>query len=65
VHEQKDLSDNPQFLISSALHWEAKHILTSWSYRWPCELFHEFRKQSASFETAQVCPEEAVKRHFR
>jgi hypothetical protein len=39
--------------------------LTSWSYRWSCELFHEFSKQSAGFEAAQVRKEEAVKRHFR
>lgn len=65
VHEQEDLSDKPRFLITSAIHWEAKRILTSWSYRWPCELFHEFSKQSAGFEAAQVRKEEAVKRHFR
>jgi hypothetical protein len=65
VHEQEDLSDKPRFLVTSALHWEAKRILTSWSYRWSCELFHEFSKQSAGFEAAQVRNEEAVKRHFR
>jgi hypothetical protein len=36
------------------LHWEAKRILTSWSYRWSCEIFHEFGKQSVGFEAAQV-----------
>jgi hypothetical protein len=65
VHEQEDLSDKPRFLVTSALHWEAKRILTSWSYRWTCELFHEFSKQSAGFEASQVRKEEAVKRHFR
>lgn len=65
VHEKKDLSDTPRFLITSALHWEAKRILVSWNYRWPCELFHEFSKQSTGFEAAQVRKEEAVKRHFR
>ena len=65
VHEQEDLSDKPRFLITSAIHWEAKRILTSWSYRWTCEIFHEFSKQSAGFEASQVRKEEAVKRHFR
>jgi hypothetical protein len=65
VHQKEDLSDKPRFLITSALHWEAKRILTSWSYRWPCELFHEFSKQSAGFEAAKNRKEEAVKRHFR
>jgi hypothetical protein len=65
VHEKEDLSDKPCFLVTSALHWEAKRILTSWSYRWSCEIFHEFGKQSVGFEAAQVRKEEAVKRHFR
>jgi hypothetical protein len=65
VYEKEDLSDKPRFLVTSAIHWEAKRILISWSYRWPCELFHEFSKQSAGFEAAQVRKEEAVKRHFR
>ena len=65
VYEQEDLDDNPRFLVTSALHWEAKRILTSWDYRWPCELFHEFSKQSVGFEAAQVRKEKAVKRHFR
>ena len=65
VHEEEDLSDKPRFLVTNALHWEAIRILTSWDYRWPCEIFHEFTKQSAGFEAAQVRKEEAVKRHFR
>ncbi len=65
VHEKEDLSDKPRFLIADALHWEAKRILETWKYRWPCEVFHEFSKQSAGFEAAQVRKEEAVKRHFR
>ena len=65
VHEKEDLSDKPRFLITDALHWEAKRILETWKYRWPCEVFHEFSKQSAGFEAAQVRKEEAVKRHFR
>lgn len=64
-HEHEDLSDKPRFLITNALHWEAKRILNSWSYRWTCEIFHEFSKQSVGFESAQVRKEEAVKRHFR
>lgn len=65
VHEKEDLSDTPRFLVTNALHWEGKRILTNWSYRWPCELFHEFSKQNAGFEASQVRKEEAVKRHFR
>jgi hypothetical protein len=39
-------------------------VIQTWSYRWACEIFHEFCKQVAGFESAQVRNEEAVKRHF-
>ena len=38
--------------------------MQTWSYRWPIETFHEFCKQLAGFESAQLRNEEAVKRHF-
>jgi hypothetical protein len=64
VHEQADLSDPPRFLLTDALTWESGRILSTWSYRWPIEVFHEFCKQVAGFEAAQLRNEEAVKRHF-
>ncbi len=65
VPEEEDLSDKPRFLVTNALHWEAKRILNSWSYRWPCEIFHEFTKQGVGFEAAPVRKPEAVKRGFQ
>lgn len=65
VHEKEDLSDPPRFLVTDALHWESARVIQTWSYRWACEIFHEFCKQVAGFESAQVRSEEAVKRHFR
>ena len=65
VHQQPDLSDAPRFLLSDALHWESARVIQTWSYRWACEIFHEFCKQVAGFEAAQVRNQEAVKRHFR
>lgn len=65
VHEQADLSDPPRFLLTDALHWESARVMQTWSYRWACEIFHEFCKQVAGFESAQVRNQEAVKRHFR
>lgn len=64
VHEQEDLSDAPRFLLSDALHWEMTRVLSTWSYRWPCEVFHQFCKQVAGLESAQLRKEEAVRRHF-
>lgn len=64
VHETADLSDEPRFLLTDALHWDASRTFSTWSFRWPIETFHEFSKQLAGFEAAQLRNEEAVKRHF-
>jgi hypothetical protein len=64
-HEQADLNDTPRFLLTDALHWESARVIQTWSYRWACEIFHQFCKQVAGFESAQVRNQEAVKRHFR
>jgi hypothetical protein len=65
VHEQEDLSDQPRFLLTDALHWESGRVIKTWNYRWPTEVFHEFTKQITGLESSQVRNEEAVKRHFR
>ena len=64
VHEQAELGDSPRFLLTNAHHWESARVMQTWSYRWPIETFHEFCKQLAGFESAQLRNEEAVKRHF-
>ena len=64
LHEQADLSDPPRFLVTDALHWEVRRIAITWSYRWPCEVFHEFTKDICGLEAAQLRNEEAVKRHL-
>jgi len=65
VHDEEDLSDTPQYLVTNALHWEGTKAIQTWSYRWTSEVFHEFGKQATGFESAQVRKEEAVTRHFR
>jgi hypothetical protein len=65
VHEKQDLTDEPRFLVTDALHWESGRVLETWSYRWSSEIFHEFGKQVTGLESAQVRKEEAVTRHFR
>jgi transposase len=65
AHETEDLSDNPRFLLTDALHWEITRIIQTWNYRWSVEVFHEFAKQITGLESSQVRKEEAVKRHFR
>ena len=65
VYDEANLSDTPQYLVTNALHWEGTKAIRTWSYRWTSEVFHEFGKQCAGFESAQVRKEEAVNRHFR
>jgi hypothetical protein len=65
VHEQSELTDNPRFLVTDALHWESGRIIETWSFRWAAEVFHEFSKQGTGLEAAQVRNEEAVNRHLR
>ncbi len=64
IHESKDLSDTPRFLLTDAKHWNSVKVIQLWSYRWASEVFHEFGKQNAGMESAQLRNEEAVKRHF-
>lgn len=64
VHEQENLSDAPRFLLTDALTWESGRIISTWNYRWPVEVFHEFAKQVAGLEAAQLRNQEAVERHF-
>jgi hypothetical protein len=65
VHERRDLTDTPRFFVTDALHWESGRMIETWSFRWAAEVFHEFSKQGAGLEAAQVRTEEAVKRHLR
>jgi DDE superfamily endonuclease len=65
VHERADLTDNPRFLVTDAVHWESGRIIETWSFRWAAEVFHEFSKQGTGLEAAQVRNEEAVNRHLR
>jgi hypothetical protein len=65
IHEKEDLSDSPRFLLTNALHWESKRAIETWSYRWTCEIFHEFGKQITGLESAQLRNQEAVKKQLR
>jgi hypothetical protein len=65
VHEHRDLTDTPRFLVTDALHWESGRVIETWSFRWAAEVFHEFSKQGTGLEAAQVRNEEAVNRHLR
>ncbi len=63
VHQTQELTDSPRFLVTDALHWDVSRIAITWSYRWPCEIFHEFTKAICGLESAQLRNEDAVNRH--
>jgi len=63
VHETEDLSDAPRFLVTDALSWDVSRIAITWSYRWPCEIFHEFTKAICGLESAQLRNEDASHSH--
>ena len=65
VHEKEDLSDRPRFLITDANHWDGTKMIQVWSYRWPCEVVHDFGKNILGLEQAQVRKKEAVLKHLR
>lgn len=65
VHEKEDLSDPPRFLITNANRWNGLTMIKVWSYRWPCEIFHDFGKNILGLEKAQVRKKEAVLKHLR
>jgi len=64
VHEREDLTDAPRFLITNAKNWHGGKMIQEWSYRWPCEVFHEFIKGQVGLEKAQVRNEKAVRKHL-
>ena len=64
VHEREDLTDAPRFLITNAKNWSGGKMIQEWSYRWPCEVFHEFIKGQVGLEKAQVRNEKAVRKHL-
>jgi hypothetical protein len=65
VPEQQDLTDTARFLVTDGLHGESGRVLETWTYRWASEIFHEFGKQVAGWESSQVRHEESVTRHLR
>lgn len=65
VYEKEDFSDEPGFLICNSNDYRAEKIIQLWSYRWTCEIFHDFGKEVTGLEKAQVRNKESVMRHLR
>jgi len=61
-HRQADLSDNPVFLMSNRLYWQAPGITRIRRHRWPVEVYHEEGKEEG-LDQYQLRGFEAIERH--
>ena len=61
-HRQADLSDNPVYLMSNRLYWQAPGITRIYRHRWPVEVYHEESKDEG-LDQYQLRDFEAIKRH--
>ena len=65
MHEHRDLTEHPRFLVTDALHWASGRIIATWSFRGAAAVVHEFSKQGTGVEAAPGRTEEAVNRPLR
>jgi hypothetical protein len=61
-HRQADLMDNPVFLMSNRLVWQAPGITRIRRHRWPVEVYHEEGK-AEGLDQYQLRDFEAIQRH--
>ena len=62
-YRQADLTDNPMFLISNQLHWQAPGLTRIRRHRWPVEVYHEEGK-AEGLDQYQVRDFQAIERHI-
>lgn len=63
-YDNPELTGEPKLLVTNRKDWEATHILTSFSYRWPTETFNEDAKQHLGLEAYQLRKVVGIKRHW-
>jgi hypothetical protein len=61
-HRKADLSDNPVYLISNRLVWQAKGMVRIYRHRWPVEVYHEEGK-AEGLDQYQLRDFAAIQRH--
>jgi DDE superfamily endonuclease len=61
-HRQAELSDNPVYLMSNRLIWQAPGITRIYRHRWPVEVYHEESKDEG-LDQYQLRDFEAIERH--
>ena len=63
-HEKEDLSDDPLYLVTNKLGWEAKRILTEYANRWLIETFYRDSKQNLGLGDYAMRDLQGIKRHW-
>jgi len=61
-HRQADLSDDPLFLMTNRLYWQAPGITRIRRHRWPVEVYHEEGKEEG-LDQYQLRDFQAIERH--
>jgi SRSO17 transposase len=64
VHEQADLSDEPTYLVTDNLRWEARRILRIYQSRWQIETFYRDAKQNLGLDGYEMRDLLGIKRHW-
>jgi len=62
-HEGESIGEDPLFLATDRFSWDARFILTRYSYRWPIEPMHRDFKQHLGLEECEMRSKEAVLHH--
>jgi len=63
-HEQEDLSDEPTYLVTHILRWEARRMLKVYSFRWTIETFYRDSKQNLGLGDYAMRDLNGIKRHW-
>lgn len=64
VHQEEDLSDEPKYLVTDNLRWEARRILRMYQSRWQIETFYRDAKQNLGLEDYEMRDLLGIKRHW-
>jgi hypothetical protein len=64
IKEDGTIDEEPTYLVSNNIHWDAKKMLVVFLSRWQIEVFHREGKVNLGFGDCQQRKEEGVKKHF-
>ena len=63
-HEKADVSDEPTYVVTDNLRWDARRILRIYKSRWQIETFYRDAKQNLGLEDYEMRDLLGIKRHW-